>query len=120
MSTREDYPAGVPGWVDTSQPDNLKERGRGDGEAVVTFGPPLKEPVSGDVPDDALRAVGEVDGVRGKPEPGSWSRRQSGFRWQFGRTCPRRWRVAQQALDFRSRRPLASDRRPLAIRRGAS
>jgi hypothetical protein len=67
MSTREDYPAGVPCWVDTSQPDNLKERGRGDGEAVVTFGPPLQEPVSGDVPDDALRAVGEVDGVRGKP-----------------------------------------------------
>src|SRR5580658_1229273 len=41
-----------------------------DGEAVVAFGPPLKEPVSGDVPDDALRAVGEVDGVRGKTEQG--------------------------------------------------
>jgi hypothetical protein len=29
-----------------------------DGEAVVTFGPPLKESVSGDVSDDALWAVG--------------------------------------------------------------
>jgi hypothetical protein len=38
-----------------------------DRETVVTLGPPLKEPVGGDVPDDALWAVGEVDGVRVSP-----------------------------------------------------
>jgi hypothetical protein len=41
-----------------------------DGEAVLTLGPPLKEPVGGEVPDDALGAVGEVDRVRGEPEQG--------------------------------------------------
>jgi pimeloyl-ACP methyl ester carboxylesterase len=44
--------------------------GRVDGETVFAVGPPLQEPVSRDVPDDALRAVREVDRMRGEPEQG--------------------------------------------------
>ena len=44
--------------------------GRIDGEAVLTLVPPLEEPAGGEVPDDSLRAVGEVDRVRGQPEQG--------------------------------------------------
>src|SRR5215472_10917749 len=41
-----------------------------DGVTIITLRPPLKKHVSGDVPDDALGTIGEVDRVRERPDQG--------------------------------------------------